>query len=229
MARVPRSRLRLEHDESVLYAERGHVVSLARAGTFALAVVALCIVGFLDWRQAPPWFGLVLAAALGISVTRLGLKVLRYRSSLVVVTDLRVLQREGLFRRVGREVPVAKIDDVRYRQSVTGRLFDFGDVQVRSSSPGDAPMLRRVRDPERLQHAIHQAVVRHDRRAVPNAASVPMPQVQGFGFARGPSGPPSPHGALAGKLELLEALRQGGYVSETEFSEKRAELLGEGD
>ena len=213
----------LEEGEVVLYAARPHLVVLARPLTGALVALAAISYAFVAWSSAPMWFGIVLGALTLVAAVVVCGRVLRYRAGLLVITSRRVTHREGFVRRVGREIPISKVEDVTYSQGLVGRLFGYGEVIVESAGAAPSRPFRAVRRPEEVQHAIHRAAEAASRPATPRPSPVRAPQTGGS--------PPEqpPPAALVGvdeQLALLEALHRRGFVSEAELAAKRDELLG---
>ncbi|MCU1489388.1 MAG: bacterial domain protein [Acidimicrobiaceae bacterium] len=224
----------LEQDEEVLYASRPHAVVLVRPVAAVAVLLAACVAGFLAWSDAPAWFGVLLAVAVLFAAAYLSGRVLRYRSSLLMVTTLRVVQREGFWRRSGREVPAARVEDVSYEQGPLGRLLGYGSLLVESASATRAAPLAHVRRPEDVQHRVHQAAEHArqgggpmrsserwappagDRRPAPRASEERRAEVHQGGTGND----------VGERLARLEALRRRGIVTEAEFDQKRAELLG---
>ena len=56
--------------------------------------------------------------------------LLRWLTTQYVFTDRRIIVRKGLLTKEGRDVPLAKVNSVSFEQSVLGRIFNFGVLQV---------------------------------------------------------------------------------------------------
>jgi membrane protein YdbS with pleckstrin-like domain len=78
-------------------------------GWLLLTAVALVVVG---WFTAAP--------------------LLRWRCTHFVITDRRVLVREGVLTRTGFEIPMNRITGVHIRQTVIERMFGCGTLSVES-------------------------------------------------------------------------------------------------
>lgn len=64
--------------------------------------------------------------------------LLRWRCTHFVVTNRRVLVREGVLTRTGFEIPLSRITSVQFRQGVVERMFGCGTLSVESAS--DEPL-----------------------------------------------------------------------------------------
>lgn len=59
---------------------------------------------------------------------------IRWRSTHYVITDQRIMWREGLVTRESRHIPLARVNTVSYTQNVWERIFGFGDMNIDSAS-----------------------------------------------------------------------------------------------
>jgi uncharacterized membrane protein YdbT with pleckstrin-like domain len=120
-------------------------------------VVLLLVVGVASFLAAlvsgqawAPWAWLALAVAGLALVGRFTVfPVVRWRTTHFVVTDRRVLVREGVFRRQGMDIPLKRISSVQFRQSLLERTVGSGTLVVESDSDeslefDDVPGVRRV-------------------------------------------------------------------------------------
>lgn len=84
--------------------------------------------------------------------------VIRWRTTHFVVTDRRVLVREGVLSRTGVDIPMSRINSVRFRHTVWERVLGCGTLVIESAS--DEPLeFDDIPDVERV-HAMlyHDAV-----------------------------------------------------------------------
>lgn len=87
--------------------------------------------------REPAWIALgVLAAAL---VLWFGLLPwLRWRSTHFVITSDKVMFREGLVARAGMNIPLSRVNSVRFEHDLNDRLFGCGTLIIESAS--DEPL-----------------------------------------------------------------------------------------
>ena len=71
----------------------------------------------------------------------------------IAVTDRRVITKTGFIRRKTTEMNMEKVESVDVDQSVLGRILDYGDVIVRGTGGGLAPM-RNIDAPLELRNHI---------------------------------------------------------------------------
>src|SRR5213080_4762304 len=96
-------------------------------------LVLLVVVGvgsyFAALIGAQPWVRIVLAVlALGLVVRFTLMPVIRWRTTHFVVTNRRVLVREGLFTRRGLDIPLRRITSVQFRHTLFERILGVGTL-----------------------------------------------------------------------------------------------------
>lgn len=179
---------------------RPHAWILARPLLLAVAVLAGAAAGVvLDVPLVAAW-GLVGLVVLAL-VHLLG-RWLRWRSTSLVVTSERVMQRSGLFARVDREIPIAQIVDVTCRRGLFERLIGSGDLLVQSAGRDSSEVFAGLPRPEEVEDVLVGLLSSRAGQA---------------GTASGLS--------LPEQLERLDELRRRGVLSEEEFSATKARLL----
>jgi uncharacterized membrane protein YdbT with pleckstrin-like domain len=120
-------------------------------------LVLLIVVGVTSFLAAAvsgqtwaPWAWLGLGVAGLALVARFTVyPVLRWRTTHFVVTDRRVLVREGVLTRHGMDIPLHRISSVQFRQSLLERMLGSGTLVIESDSDeqlefDDVPGVRQV-------------------------------------------------------------------------------------
>jgi uncharacterized membrane protein YdbT with pleckstrin-like domain len=96
--------------------------------------------------------------------------LLRWRTTHYVITTHRLLFREGIVSRSGRDIGLSRITDVSYRQSMWERVINSGTLTIESAGEGGATVLRRIPDSEGVQQLLNHMVEEDaDRRAQESA------------------------------------------------------------
>jgi membrane protein YdbS with pleckstrin-like domain len=92
---------------------------------------ALVVVGviLIIWRTIAPW--------------------LRWRTTHFIVTTRRVMTREGVLNRVGEDIPLSRINSVRFEHGLVDRMWGVGTLVIESASDEplefhDIPRIERV-------------------------------------------------------------------------------------
>jgi uncharacterized membrane protein YdbT with pleckstrin-like domain len=127
----------------------------------------------------------------------------------------------------GREIPLERINDVTFSQSLFERLIGAGDLLLESAGEHGQSRFSNVRDPEAVQLEIYRQMEANDRRRAGYAATQPHhphPQPQPVAADRTPT-PPTRAPSPLDDLERLANLRDRGAITEEEFQRMKRELL----
>ncbi len=90
--------------------------------------------------------------------------LLRWLTTQYVFTDRRIIVRKGLLTKEGRDVPLAKVNSVSFEQSVLGRIFNFGVLQVESANVDGTLSIKDVPDVEEIQRDVYRLQEEDDVR-----------------------------------------------------------------
>jgi membrane protein YdbS with pleckstrin-like domain len=214
----------LGEDEHVVYDLRPHWWTLIPSilMTLLVLVVATLAYGAMPGGtfQAPARM-VVQVVAVAVLAIWVGPRVARWATTHLVLTTDRLIFRTGLVAKYAREIPLERIDDVTYSQSLFGRVIGVGDLQVKSGGEHGEAVFERVRNPKAVQLEIYHRM--EERESQPFVPSTP-PHPYTAPRPVPPSPPGSPHGALD-DLERLAALRDRGLISDEEFDRKKRDLL----
>jgi membrane protein YdbS with pleckstrin-like domain len=151
----------------------------------------------------------LLLAALLVSAAWLIVRLLDWRTTYFVVTSHRLIFRRGLLSRSGIEIPLEKVNNVNFRQSLPERMLGCGDLIIESASESGQSKFSDVVNPDRVQGIIHTAI----QERIQNGPGL------------GGSGAKSPVD-IADQLERLEGLRERGVLTDAEFEDQKQRLLG---
>ena len=117
--------------EQLVYSERRHVVALFLAAWPELLVCVLGppVLARLDRGSLQT----VLAVVIFLVQLRLLWKLVEWAIGRIMITDRRLIEFGGFLRRSGGSIPLTKLTDLSYQQSLPGLLFDYGMVHVESA------------------------------------------------------------------------------------------------
>lgn len=142
----------LSEDEEVIVHRHPHWKTLVVPVLMLLVVVAggsylAAVVASTSWHGAG-WIALgVVGGVLLVWLTFTPL--VRWRTTHFVVTTHRIMVREGVFSRSGIDIPMSRINSVRFRHGLLDRLVGCGTLIVESASDDplefdDIPHVERV-------------------------------------------------------------------------------------
>ena len=152
------SRRLLHPDEDVIVESRPHWIQLFGVSFLAIVVLVGFVNGFVAWKSAPTWFGIALGCVVLVVGVRLLASIIRWRSAMFVVTSQRIILRSGVLHRVGREIPIGRIEDVTYHQGFLDRLIGSGLLVIESGGDLGVQEVRDIRRPEKVQGLIGRAI-----------------------------------------------------------------------
>jgi uncharacterized membrane protein YdbT with pleckstrin-like domain len=208
--------------EDIVLELRPHWVALAIP-----ALVALAAVAFGGWLIATAdglTQTIVVLAMLVVLVVYPLRRLLWWVTSLFVVTTSRVIHREGFLAKRSMEIPLDKINDVRFEQKIFERIMGAGTLIIQSASETGRNEFTFIRHPEEVQRTIyHSGETARDRQVQRSVGQMsqgaPAPVTTPAGAA--PGGAPN----ITTELERLGELRAKGVLTEEEFQAQKARIL----
>jgi uncharacterized membrane protein YdbT with pleckstrin-like domain len=192
----------LNDNEDVVLDLRPHWSTLAKPVLAVVGGVALTIVLSLVGH----YLGLIGVALLVVALGWFGLRYLRRATTDFVVTTDRLVYRIGIIAKRGKEIPLERVNDIAFTQSVLERLIGMGDLSIESAGARSRETFEDIPHPSAVQNEIYRqmeavAARQADRLAGRRELSVPE------------------------QLEKLDELRQRGVITQAEFDAKKQQLL----
>ena len=154
--------------------------------------------------------------------------ILRYRNEEYLITNRRLIHVEGVINKTTTDSALEKINDAVLSESLFGRMFGFGDLDVLTASEQGIERLRMLRDAKDFKKSMieakHELEIEVGRPTMPPIRTEPAP-------APAPAPAPVPERVdtseeVADTLGRLGQLRDQGLITSEEFEAKKAELLG---
>jgi uncharacterized membrane protein YdbT with pleckstrin-like domain len=140
-------------------------------------------------------------------------KFIHWATSHFVVTNQRIIHRQGWLAKRSMEVPLHRINDVRFRQGIIERIVGAGDLVIESAGTRGQEVFSDIRNPEAMQRTIYE---RAEVREHPVAPAPPPP-----------AAPVASTPGTAEELSRLAELRDRGVLTEEEFQAQKARLLAD--
>lgn len=158
----------LTSGEHVELEMRTHLKAIVGPILAALLLLAI-LVAALMWvpsGSARGWILLVIGAALLVAaLVAVVIPVLRWLTSVYVVTNRRIITRHGILSKTGRDVPLYRINDVSYDQGPSDRLLGCGTLLVSDASDNPPLHLPDVPHVQRAQVRITELLFAHEAHA----------------------------------------------------------------
>src|SRR6476646_1131124 len=135
------------------------LVANAAYGILALvaAILLLFISGNLGQGFVKDVLGWVIVIIIVGGLGYLAWESLRWTSREFVVTTRRVLQMEGVINKRVIDSSLEKINDAILTQSLFGRMFGYGDLEILTVSESGISRLRKLRDADDFKRAMLEA------------------------------------------------------------------------
>ncbi|WP_432497145.1 PH domain-containing protein [Kineococcus auxinigenes] len=168
----------------LLAGERTHVASQRHwaqlVGTVAGVVAGFAVVLWLGFRLPPdpPLLRDALFLAWVVLLLRAVWRLLQWRNGWFIATDKRLLLTRGVVNRRTAMMPLSKVTDMSYNQSVPGRLLGYGQFVLESAGRDQA--MRRIEwvpDPDEKYRDMCELIFA--RSAAPAAAAVAVRRRRG--------------------------------------------------
>jgi uncharacterized membrane protein YdbT with pleckstrin-like domain len=152
---------RLATGEEPLRVEHQHwfvVVANARYSLVAwiVAFAVWLLVSALAIGDRTP-LGWVIAVLVIGGLLNLGWQILRWQNEEFVVTTRRVLQTQGVVNKQVIDSSLEKINDAILTESIFGRVFGFGNLEVLTASETGISVLRMLRDADGFKRTMLDA------------------------------------------------------------------------
>jgi uncharacterized membrane protein YdbT with pleckstrin-like domain len=136
------------------------------------------------------------------------IRYLKWSTTSFVITSDRIIFRNGIIAKSGIEIPLERVNNVNFKQSIFERVIGAGDLLIESGGETGQSRFTDIRKPENVKNLIHTQMEVNQQRS--------------FTFH-----PPAGSGAVdvAGQLEKLEGLRDRGSITPEEFEAQKRKLL----
>jgi uncharacterized membrane protein YdbT with pleckstrin-like domain len=122
----------------------GSLQGVVRIVIAAVAVVAVVVVVLIPW--------------------------LRWRTTHYVLTTHRLMTRVGILNHTGRDVPLNRINNAMYEQSLFERMINSGTLVVESAGEDSQQVFKHIPDADQTQQLINRLVEGEHERRSRNAA-----------------------------------------------------------
>ena len=91
------------------------------------------------------------------------LPFLRWRTTTYTITNRRLITRSGILNKIGKDLPLNRINEVASERSLTDRMFGCGTLHVQTAAEDGTIVLSDVPEVEDRASRADRAAVRHRR------------------------------------------------------------------
>ena len=132
-------------------------------------------------------------------------RYLKWRTTYFVITSDRLIYRHGVIAKAGIEIPLERVNNVNFKQSIFERLIGAGDLLIESGGEDGQQRFSDIAKPAKVQNLIH----------------LQMEDNQNRSFSVNVAG----GNDVATQIEKLEGLRDRGSITAEEFEAQKQRLL----
>ena len=194
----------LNDGEDLILDLEPHWSTLAKPVAVLVVVLAVAIATFVVFNNDVA--SLIAGVVLLVTIGWVALRVIRRRNTIFVLTTDRLLYRSGIISKHGKEIPLERVNDIAFHQSVFERLIGTGDLSIESAGAQSRETFGDIPKPSSVQNEIYrQMEARANRQAdrVAGRRDLSVPE----------------------QLDKLDELRQRGVITQAEFDAKKQQLL----
>jgi uncharacterized membrane protein YdbT with pleckstrin-like domain len=202
----------LAEEERILLITRQHWFVVASAVFFESVMLLISLIALFVGvaENIPDTLKLVIFIACFIIILFMGLSMLRdiliWWNRQYIISSLRVIQLSGVINKNMTDSSLEKVNDVKLSQSILGRIFNYGDVEILTASELGVNLFRRIGNPVGFKTAMLNSKQDLEREV---------------------AGTPSrhEHEDVPSLIAQLDQLHKQGVLTDEEFARKKQELL----
>lgn len=148
----------LDDDEEVIRNLRPHWRKVALPVVLLPIIVGIASFGITKETHHKPVVYLILIVAIVLLIWFSLRPILTWLSTRYVITNRRVLMRDGVLSRNGRDIPMTRVNDVSFQRSIIERMFGSGTLIIESAGERGQVALKDVPTVESVQRDIYRLV-----------------------------------------------------------------------
>jgi uncharacterized membrane protein YdbT with pleckstrin-like domain len=205
---VPFPKNLLNDGEEIVLDLRPHWSRLAPPVFFTAVLIIAALVA--EFVLHVDYLALAIVAVLAVCVIWLLRVYVKWTTTNFVVTTERLIHREGVVAKKGIEIPLDRVQTIKFNQSVFERMLGAGDLVIESAGETGQNLFSDIRRPSTVQNVIYREIEAYENRRVDRMGSA------GSRAAL----------STAEQLEKLHHLLRDGGISQAEYDAQKARLLG---
>jgi uncharacterized membrane protein YdbT with pleckstrin-like domain len=199
----------LADHETIVFDLKPHFVALLPSFFWTIVAGAAILLGY-TYTDGTVAMVIGIIAVIGWIILAIP-PALRWQFTLFVLTTDRLITRSGVFAKRSKEIPLERINDVAFHQTLIERILGAGDLLIESAGETGQNRIYNVRNPEQVQLAIYKESEKNQNR-----------MYSGIGAGGREA---QRETTIPEQIEALAPLNQQGILTDVEFEEKKQELL----
>jgi uncharacterized membrane protein YdbT with pleckstrin-like domain len=203
----------MAENEKVVFITRRHWVTVVPSIVLHILLAVVIAIGavLLKSQTDDPRSLLVLVLLL-YPALRILIRLMRWTNEMYVVTNKRVMEIRGIFAKYAADSALEKVNDVVLNQSLAGRMFNYGNVEIVTGSDIGINRFNGISHPVKFKTEMLNQKGRF---------SVHMEEGEELGGTR----QTTRREDIPRLLEDLDRLRKSGVLSEAEYQTEKKQLL----
>lgn len=209
MAKSYIDNLLAQHEKIILVARQHWFILFSSILLEVILILAIIVIAAVSGTLLAPLIAInsIIIIIIGgvvalIPLVSMLFDIFKWRNHQYLITNRRVIQISGIFNKNVTDSSLEKVNDVHMTQSVLGRVFDYGDVEILTASELGVNEFKRIAKPVAFKTAMLNA------KEVLERGDIDMHT-----------------GNIPDMIARLDQLRVQGVLSEEEFLKKKSELL----
>lgn len=195
-----------KNEQIILVARQHWLVLVGEILSESVLTLALIVLVSMVWQLTQNALATIGYLLLLFPLISLWRDVLVWANQQFVITTRRIIQLEGVLHKHITDSSLEKVNDVKLTQSVWGRLFNYGDIEILTASELGVNLFKRIASPIKFKTVMVDAKDKLGGDSLPSGARSATPDIPTM-------------------IAQLDNLRKQGVLTEEEFAKKKAELL----
>jgi uncharacterized membrane protein YdbT with pleckstrin-like domain len=215
--------IELMPDEKMILASNPHWFYFWKQVAAAIGILALLLLLWLvdtDWLNTV--IGWVTLVAFVVLVLDIIVEFVQWQTTRFAVTDQRVAYQSGVVRRRGVSIPLNRINNVNFEQSMIARMLNNGVVTIESAGQTGDSVFENIPNPEHVRTTIFAQVEADEQRDSDRDAASLAKAMREHSEPTS-SAPASP--SAQERLAALDDLKAQGLIDDIEYATKRQQIL----
>jgi uncharacterized membrane protein YdbT with pleckstrin-like domain len=215
--------IELMPDEKMILASNPHWFYFWKQVAAAIGILALLLLLWLvdtDWLNTV--IGWVTLVAFIVLVLDIIVEFVQWQTTRFAVTDQRVAYQSGVVRRRGVSIPLNRINNVNFEQSMIARMLNNGVVTIESAGQTGDSVFENIPNPEHVRTTIFAQVEADEQRDSDRDAASLAKAMREHSEPTS-SAPASP--SAQERLAALDDLKAQGLIDDIEYATKRQQIL----
>jgi len=214
-------------NEKMILASNPHWMYFGKevlGGLVIIGVLILTMLSNVSWIDTTlQWLMVVGIIAVLISLV---IRFANWKTTRFAITTERVAYQSGMFRRRGVSIPLNRVNNVNFNQSLIARMFNNGVVTIESAGETGDSVFENIPNPKNVRAVIFGQVEADEQRDSDRDAAALIKAMQD-NIAPPSTSPAAGQPTPQERLAQLDALRDQGLVSDVEYATKRQQILDE--